>query len=115
MTNKKTPVFTRPERVKTNSTLRATTYTSVVTPVRGLRRSEDMLVCVALARFGKRQALSQLPDGLRADIRAFFGTPEKGSRHDQVIVFRACDFFFQAEDGIRDDLVTGVQTCALPI
>ena len=23
-------------------------------------------------------------------------------------------FFFQAEDGIRDDLVTGVQTCALP-
>src|SRR5215216_8004132 len=24
-------------------------------------------------------------------------------------------FFFQAEDGIRDELVTGVQTCALPI
>src|SRR6266536_5545858 len=28
-----------------------------------------------------------------------------------IIVF----FFFQAEDGIRDPLVTGVQTCALPI
>src|SRR5207244_1533804 len=28
-----------------------------------------------------------------------------------VVVF----FFFQAEDGIRVDLVTGVQTCALPI
>src|SRR5207248_8150329 len=28
-----------------------------------------------------------------------------------VIVF----FFFQAEDGIRDRTVTGVQTCALPI
>src|SRR5258708_9862803 len=26
-----------------------------------------------------------------------------------------CFFFFQAEDGIRDDLVTGVQKCALPI
>src|SRR5229473_7130081 len=26
-----------------------------------------------------------------------------------------CGFFFQAEDGIRDKLVTGVQTCALPI
>src|SRR5205823_4445774 len=26
-----------------------------------------------------------------------------------------CCFFFQAEDGIRDKLVTGVQTCALPI
>src|SRR5256885_12709120 len=28
-----------------------------------------------------------------------------------VVVF----FFFQAEDGIRDYKVTGVQTCALPI
>src|SRR2546421_3154363 len=28
-----------------------------------------------------------------------------------LIVF----FFFQAEDGIRDLIVTGVQTCALPI
>src|SRR5258707_298660 len=26
-----------------------------------------------------------------------------------------CFFFFQAEDGIRDIGVTGVQTCALPI
>src|SRR2546423_3900353 len=28
---------------------------------------------------------------------------------------RCIRFFFQAEDGIRDKLVTGVQTCALPI
>src|SRR3712207_8922128 len=28
---------------------------------------------------------------------------------------RSCFFFFQAEDGIRDIGVTGVQTCALPI
>src|SRR2546430_5507075 len=27
----------------------------------------------------------------------------------------SCIFFFQAEDGIRDLTVTGVQTCALPI
>src|SRR2546421_5755442 len=27
----------------------------------------------------------------------------------------ALSFFFQAEDGIRDLIVTGVQTCALPI
>src|SRR2546425_13103667 len=27
----------------------------------------------------------------------------------------AVTLFFQAEDGIRDKLVTGVQTCALPI
>src|SRR5438132_4847346 len=29
--------------------------------------------------------------------------------------FYLCCFFFQAEDGIRDHCVTGVQTCALPI
>src|SRR5439155_17290070 len=28
---------------------------------------------------------------------------------------RSLPFFFQAEDGIRDGHVTGVQTCALPI
>src|SRR2546430_11122585 len=33
-----------------------------------------------------------------------------------VVVRRIClFFFFQAEDGIRDLTVTGVQTCALPI
>src|SRR3989440_3197480 len=31
--------------------------------------------------------------------------------HRTIIFF----FFFQAEDGIRDLIVTGVQTCALPI
>src|SRR2546429_2531830 len=31
------------------------------------------------------------------------------------IVCRIFFFFFQAEDGIRDVAVTGVQTCALPI
>src|SRR2546422_3736202 len=32
-----------------------------------------------------------------------------------VIVWLSFFFFFQAEDGIRDVAVTGVQTCALPI
>src|SRR5260221_9319872 len=31
------------------------------------------------------------------------------------LVFNYIFFFFQAEDGIRDHCVTGVQTCALPI
>src|SRR5256885_780449 len=31
------------------------------------------------------------------------------------ILCRVSFFFFQAEDGIRDYKVTGVQTCALPI
>src|SRR3989338_1388721 len=32
-----------------------------------------------------------------------------------IYVFYCWFFFFQAEDGIRDGTVTGVQTCALPI
>src|SRR5699024_11334394 len=31
------------------------------------------------------------------------------------LCFNSLFFFFQAEDGIRDRNVTGVQTCALPI
>src|SRR6266478_306080 len=33
----------------------------------------------------------------------------------QTIYNRRLNFFFQAEDGIRDGTVTGIQTCALPI
>src|SRR5256885_8800278 len=34
----------------------------------------------------------------------------------QITTYTSCHFFFfQAEDGIRDYKVTGVQTCALPI
>src|SRR5690606_40783062 len=32
-----------------------------------------------------------------------------------IVAYFAFFFFFQAEDGIRDFHVTGVQTCALPI
>src|SRR5205809_3805026 len=32
-----------------------------------------------------------------------------------LLIFFYFFFFFQAEDGIRDVAVTGVQTCALPI
>src|SRR5438309_5690542 len=41
------------------------------------------------------------------------------SEHDAAVVEELREisdvFFFQAEDGIRDGTVTGVQTCALPI
>src|SRR5256885_7788883 len=36
-------------------------------------------------------------------------------RCSNVVVILSSFFFFQAEDGIRDYKVTGVQTCALPI
>src|SRR5437660_5830448 len=52
--------------------------------------------------------------------------PQSGEQvmsHDDYMAMRLnrpegaprVDFFFQAEDGIRDGHVTGVQTCALPI
>src|SRR2546430_3994234 len=34
---------------------------------------------------------------------------------DDYVISQLIFFFFQAEDGIRDLTVTGVQTCALPI
>src|SRR2546429_3872536 len=37
------------------------------------------------------------------------------SPQDKYVVYKRNFFFFQAEDGIRDVAVTGVQTCALPI
>src|SRR5256885_1683086 len=40
---------------------------------------------------------------------------EQGSSGFIAVAARARFFFFQAEDGIRDYKVTGVQTCALPI
>src|SRR2546426_5043723 len=44
----------------------------------------------------------------------FFFQAEDGIRDYKVTGVQTC-FFFQAEDGIRDYKVTGVQTCALPI
>src|SRR2546430_3943522 len=56
----------------------------------------------------------------------YFSTEREGSWDDLRLltilcrgpygaVYRTSFFFFQAEDGIRDLTVTGVQTCALPI
>src|SRR5205085_297955 len=47
------------------------------------------------------------------DIRDEYNYPKKKGIKDECS--RLLDFSFQAEDGIRDLTVTGVQTCALPI
>src|SRR3989441_9674399 len=46
---------------------------------------------------------------------AFFIQAEDGIRDKLVTGVQTCALSFQAEDGIRDKLVTGVQTCALLI
>lgn len=53
------------------------------------RRAEDLLVYLALARFGKRPPISKLPIGLQWDIRAFYGSYTKGCRLADELLFRA--------------------------
>src|SRR2546430_10259659 len=50
-------------------------------------------------------------------VRETLGGLRHAHRLREEEVLRVClyVFFFQAEDGIRDLTVTGVQTCALPI
>src|SRR5258708_31941767 len=52
---------------------------------------------------------------LRYMIYLIFFQTTVGNLNDLYNMLLFFFFFFQAEDGIRDDLVTGVQTCALPI
>src|SRR5256885_6983728 len=49
----------------------------------------------------------------RSEERLAAGPEDIGSVSG--VLLRVVSFFFQAEDGIRDYKVTGVQTCALPI
>src|SRR2546421_7250270 len=51
--------------------------------------------------------------GMRASREALPASAKRTSSTNRIrsLTF----FFFQAEDGIRDLIVTGVQTCALPI
>src|SRR5256885_10085176 len=45
----------------------------------------------------------------------YYGQCESDDVSLDRLILIDCFFFFQAEDGIRDYKVTGVQTCALPI
>src|SRR3990170_8339370 len=59
---------------------------------------------VIVAHANVRERVSQ------EQFNVFFNRPTPPSPKGALPIV-----FFQAEDGIRDDLVTGVQTCALPI
>lgn len=53
------------------------------------RRTEDMLVYLALARFRGRPAISLLPRSLQLDIKAFFGAYTKACRQADDLLFQA--------------------------
>src|SRR6266542_4378090 len=56
-------------------------------------------------------ALRRDPEHRDRDLHDLPGAPYPALPAPGLVRF----FFFQAEDGIRDATVTGVQTCALPI
>src|SRR5205085_7632237 len=81
--------------------------------VRGVRHAGRVTLCLRARNHG----------GLRVKLHVWADTAKRHhfegrERCIVVVPRRACVcilFFFQAEDGIRDLTVTGVQTCALPI
>src|SRR2546425_5233774 len=50
--------------------------------------------------------------GYVTEVKSFFFQAEDGIRDKLVTGVQTCVFFFQAEDGIRDKLVTGVHVCS---
>jgi DNA phosphorothioation-associated putative methyltransferase len=52
-------------------------------------RSQDLLVYLALSRFGGRPRLSELPCDLQLDVRAFFGTYRQASELADKLLFSA--------------------------
>lgn len=54
-------------------------------------RAQDLLIYLALARFGGRPRLSQLPNDLQLDIRAFFSTYTRACKLADKLLFSAGD------------------------
>src|SRR2546430_135672 len=81
-----------------------------ITPLRRRPRTLRRRDCSKTRQIPRRRADEP---GRKARACAYNApsTPDNASKSAAV----ALAFFFQAEDGIRDLTVTGVQTCALPI
>src|SRR5229473_5675644 len=82
----------------------------------GLQRRRDLAVAPALTTV--RGVGFQQDPGLQQLLCWMVSAMDKGGEMLSLLIAQwhyVFLFFFQAEDGIRDKLVTGVQTCALPI
>jgi DNA phosphorothioation-associated putative methyltransferase len=55
------------------------------------RRTEDLLVYLALARFRRRPAFGQLPAVLQRDMKSFFGTYTRACSAADTLLFQAGD------------------------
>jgi DNA phosphorothioation-associated putative methyltransferase len=54
-------------------------------------RAQDLLIYIALSRFGRRPGFSHLPKDLQLDIRAFFGNYRKACEMADELLFSAGD------------------------
>src|SRR5687767_8709530 len=78
-------------------------------------RSTSRATASSIADFaGSEAGASFEKDDAGAGVAAFIGAAVEDSRAASCPRWIS-SFFFQAADGIRGKLVTGVQTCALPI
>jgi len=55
------------------------------------RRAEDLLVYLALARFHRRPAFSELPLPIQRDVKAFYGAYQRACAEADALLFRAGD------------------------
>ena len=55
------------------------------------KRTEDLLVYLALARFGKRPAISKVPHTIQNDIRAFIGSYKEACGQADDLLYKAGD------------------------
>src|SRR6266581_5745445 len=86
--------------------------TTIQVALHHIRASQVYFFIAAVAKIIDTAMLQETPyDTTHPNSIAdtwYTGTQGTDAAHKQI-------FFFQAEDGIRDGRVTGVQTCALPI
>ncbi|NLS94827.1 MAG: DNA phosphorothioation-associated putative methyltransferase [Planctomycetaceae bacterium] len=55
------------------------------------RRTEDLLVYLALSRFRRRPKLSQLPGSIQRDVKSFLGSYQAACARADVLLFRTGD------------------------
>lgn len=53
------------------------------------QRAQDLLIYLALSRIGKRPRFSDLPESIRLDVKAFFGTYSQASQAADELLFSA--------------------------
>src|SRR5690348_10767535 len=97
-------------RIHNNATVYSSRYVHRCTGRTGNRRSESSQYWIVVGRILSRLIQSSGTSCMRIQWYWIFSR-YLSSRVSRTYWF----FFFQAEDGIRDGRVTGVQTCALPI